>query len=154
MLRRCRSKPARVLFKSIFFIFSTYRMRELHLCLLNRSGCSACVPPVSQYMEPKMPLQKQLELRHRAHSSSHRLQHWKDGLPMLGLIKMHFGSAEAWKKGRFSFQTMEGKIISSWSGACAVCSAKRQQYLMRASALNCKSFRGWDAQPDRINRGG
>lgn len=106
-------------------------MRELHLCLLNRSGCSACVPPTSQYMKPKKHLQKHLELRHRAHSSPLGLLTaalWqKDALPTHWFIKMHFGSAKAWKKGRFSFQTMDGKMISSWSGAaCAVCSAKWQ----------------------------
>lgn len=120
MLRRCRSKPARVLFKSIFFIFSTYRMRELHLCLLNRSGCSACVPPVSQYMEPKMPLQKQLELRHRAHSLSHRLQQQHSTEKMvyqcLGSLKCILAQLKPEKREGFPSRQWRGKLFQVGMG--------------------------------------
>lgn len=43
-------------------------MRELHICLLNRSGCSACVAPTSLYMKLKKRLKKHLKLIDIAHT--------------------------------------------------------------------------------------
>lgn len=73
MLRRCKSKPAGVLFKSIFF-YTLHLQNERTSSLPAQqvwmfSMCSTYVT----VQEPKKHLQKPLELRHRAHRL--QLQH-------------------------------------------------------------------------------